>query len=1131
MLRLIYGKSGSGKSSYCFSEISRLIEEEKNEKNRRKNNEINNKIYIITPEQFSFTAERKLMDEMEKIGCGAVISAEVLTLSRMAYRVMQEVGGGLESLSKCGKAMLVYSILSNNQKNLKFLGKSDENIDLSMRAITEFKKHGVSVNDLLNEISSVEDLYLKNKLQDMSLIYKEFEDKISETYIEDTDLLTLLAENLDKVDLVKNSIIYIDEFSGFTYQEYQVIKEFLRLAKKVNITICVDNLDFNTNPDIDIYYPNKLTVKKLLNLAKENDIGLDDFIHLEKGFRFKTEELQFLSNNLYSNNSTNYGKSVENLSLFLAKNEYSEVENVAKEIEELIRKENMRYRDISIITKNIENYSSLVRAIFREYDIPVFIDEKRDLNQNIIVQYVLSILEVLSKNFSQEAVFSYIKLGFFDYDKEEIFKLENYCNKWGIKQNKWKKDFTYELDNEKTKKEIERLNEIRKEIIEPLLKLQEEIKKDRTVKNITLSLYNFIINQNIEEKISKKILELEEKDLLDLAKEYKESYEIIIDIFDKMVLIFDDEKITIDKYQKIFKIGLKNSGLGKIPGTADQVILGDVDRSRSHKVKVVFILGLNDGVFPSSNKDEGFLNDSDREILKQDGIELANGTIDNLYEDKFNIYKAFTTAEEKLYLSYSSSDKDGKSLRPSVLVSQIKKMFPKMKEESDVINKKYEIVNKKVTYEELIENIAKIRNKEKIDEIWYQIYNYYKGQEEWNKKLTSDMQGLNYTNLPERIKQENIDKLYGNTLKTSISRLEKYRGCPFSYYLQYGLKLKEKETLKVQSFNTGSFMHETIDSFFQVVREEDLDLAQIEEDKILEIVSNIIDESLNLNKNFIFTATAKYKVLVRRLKRIITKALKYIIITIVNSDFEVSGTEVEFGEKGKYEPIILELDNGKKIEITGKIDRIDTAKNEDGKYLRIIDYKSSAKNIDLNEVYAGLQIQLLTYTDAICRKEDIMPAGIFYFSLLEQMANADKRLNEDEIEEMIRKNFKMKGLIIADVKIIKMNDNTLKSGTSDLVPAGITLKGEINQRNTNGVKQEEFKVLQEYIYKTIKDISKEILSGNIDLKPYNKQGKTPCEYCEYKTICGFNPRFDDNKYNYIDKKSKDDILRKMKNET
>ena len=196
--------------------------------------------------------------------------------------------------------------------------------------------------------------------------------------------------------------------------------------------------------------------------------------------------------------------------------------------------------------------------------------------------------------------------------------------------------------------------------------------------------------------------------------------------------------------------------------------------------------------------------------------------------------------------------------------------------------------------------------------------------------------------------------------------------------------------------------------------------------------------------------------------------------------------------------------------------------------MRIIDYKSSAKNIDLNEVYAGIQIQLLTYTDAICREEDIMPAGIFYFSLLEQIANADKRIDEEKIEELIRKNFRMKGLIIADVKIIKMNDNTLKTGSSKLVPAAITASGSVNEKWTNGVKKEEFKVLQNNIYKTIKEISKEILGGRIDLKPYNKQGKTPCEYCKYRTICGFNARLNNNKYNYIDRKTKDDILLKMR---
>ena len=207
---------------------------------------------------------------------------------------------------------------------------------------------------------------------------------------------------------------------------------------------------------------------------------------------------------------------------------------------------------------------------------------------------------------------------------------------------------------------------------------------------------------------------------------------------------------------------------------------------------------------------------------------------------------------------------------------------------------------------------------------------------------------------------------------------------------------------------------------------------------------------------------------------------------------------------------------------------MDTATSEDGKYLRIIDYKSSAKNIDLNEVYAGLQIQLLTYSDAICKEENVMPAGVFYFSLLEQMVQADKKISDAEIEKIIQKNFKMKGLILADVKVIKMNDKTLSSGASTIVPAAISSSGNIIEKWTSGVTKEEFKILQDYIDVTIKEISKEIMSGNIELKPYNKNGQTPCKYCNYKPICGFNTKQNGNKYNYIDKHTKDDIIRMMK---
>lgn len=1111
--RIVYGRAGTGKSEYCYREITQKIKEE-------------NKILIITPEQFSFTAEKKLMDAIDT---QAVLNAEVLTLSRMAYRVINEIGGKTETnLSKCGKAMLIYSILNNQKKELKFLGKTDENVDMLDTAITELKKHGISLEQLSEEINKQDDIYLKNKLKDLSVVYNGFEEQLSGKYIDETDLLTILAQNIENTDMFKDAVIYIDEFAGFTSQEYEIIEKLVQIAKQVTITICTDELHDIKNPDTDIFYSNQVTVNKLLEVAQNCDSKIEE-IKLENTYRFKSTELKHLEQNLYDNKPKKYNKQVENMQLFLAKNQYSEIEEVAKNILKLVRDKGYRYRDISIITKNIATYSSLARAIFDKYDIPIFIDENRDLNQNIVIQYVLAILEIFIKNWSYEAVFNYIKTGFSNIEDDDIFKLEKYCLKWGIKQNKWKKEFTYGNYEEKDKAEIERLEQIRKDLVNPLMNLKHKIDENKTVRGISKAIYEFLVEQQIFEKVQEKIEELNEIGQVDLANEYESSLQNIIEILDEIVLVFDEDKITIDKYNQILKIGFKNSSLTKIPGTQDQVIMGDVDRSRSHKVKAIFIIGLNDGEFPSVRKDEGFLNDSDRDILKQDGIELAKGTIDKLYEDSFNIYKAFTTAEEKLYLLYSSSDMQGKALRPSMLINKIKKIYPMLQEQSDVIEKQSEILNKKTTYEELITNLSKLKEQDSIDKIWYYVYDYYKKDAEWNEKLQQSLKGLSYTNIPEKIEQNNIDRLYGNTLVTSISKLERYRSCPFSYYLQYGLKIKPQEELKIQTLNTGTFIHEVIDEFFETVKSQGIELAEITEEQLSEIINKIIDEKLGQNKNYIFTSTAKYRALVVRLKKIIKKALKYIIGTIVQSRFEVLGTEVEFGDKGKYKPIRLTLEDGKRIEIIGKIDRIDTAKGEDGKYLRIIDYKSSAKNIDLNEVYAGLQIQLLTYLDASCKEEDLMPAGVLYFSMLEQMIKSNKRMEQEEIEEKIRANFKMKGLILADVKVVKLHDKNLQNGSSALVPAYIGKDGELSEKKTSGVTAEQFRDLQKYMYTVIKQISREILGGNIDLKPYYKDKKTPCKYCDYKSICSFNMGGCENSYNYIDKKSKEEILHKIKN--
>ncbi len=303
----------------------------------------------------------------------------------------------------------------------------------------------------------------------------------------------------------------------------------------------------------------------------------------------------------------------------------------------------------------------------------------------------------------------------------------------------------------------------------------------------------------------------------------------------------------------------------------------------------------------------------------------------------------------------------------------------------------------------------------------------------------------------------------------------------------------------------------------------------MQEEEIEEIIKNIIREKLTQNSNYILRATKKYQVLTRRLEKLILQAMKYIIVSITNSDFDIIGNEVEFRKGKDNPPITIELEDGKKVEIIGKIDRIDLAKGKDGNYVRIIDYKSSVKNIDLNEVVAGLQIQLLTYLDAITSKqEDLIPAGVLYFNLIDPILKADRNKTNEEIEQEIKKQFKMQGLILADVNVVRMMDKNLEKGASNIIPAYLDQNQNISEARSSVVTKDEFKTLQKHIDKVIKEIAKEIYSGEIEIKPYynQKKKKTPCDYCEYKSICNFDPNC--NSYYYIPNKAKEQILEEIR---
>lgn len=1114
-LRIIYGKAGTGKSKYIFQEIAQ----------KTTNSEKKKKIYIITPEQFSFTAEKKLLDSL---GSNAVLEAEVLTFHRMAYRVVTQTKRVEHTnLSKTAKAMLLYHILLNQKEKLKLIGKANENVEVINTQITEFKKHNVTVETLEKISQKVEDTYLKIKIQDMLNIYQEYQNEIEQKYMDENDILTVLAQNLDKVEEFKNCDIYIDEFAGFTKQEYEILRKLFENNNDITITICTDEIDCNKTPDADIFYANKQTIQKILEVANQTNTKLEESKKLEKSYRFQAKELEHLEKNIYGVPYQKYERTVEDIHLFLASNPYSEIEYIGAQIVKLIRDKKYRYQDIAVITKDIEKYASLCKAILGKYKIPIFVDEKKDLSQNILVRYLLAVLNIFAKNWSQDAVLEYMKTGLIDIDKQEINILENYCIRWGIKGSKWYQ--TQWNFYEETEEQKEKILQIREKVITPLLTFKNKFTGTKDVQQISKQIYELLIENEIPQKLEKKIEKLIQIGEIDKANEYQTSWKIVIDVLDELVLVLADKKVSFEKYAELLKMGLGNSGLGKIPGTQDQVIVGDVDRSRSHKVKAVFMIGINDGVFPNSNKNEGFFNDKDRDKLKEEGAELAKGTLEKLYDDNFNIYKAFSTAENEIFLSYVSSDLEGKSLRPSILVNRIKKIFPTLIEQSDVIEKQSEIITEETTFEELLNQLRNLKEGENIHPIWYMVYEYYHTNKQWKDKLENSLRALNYTNQPEKVKKEIIQKLYGDILKTSVSRLEQYQSCPFSYYLKYGLKLSEKNEFKIEIMDTGTFMHDVIDSFFEKAQEENLKIKQLEKEKIDQLIEEIIEEKLQLKKNYIFTSIPKYKVLVNRLKRVVKKSMYYIIDGLKYSQFEVLDHEREFKQGKEYPPIEIKLENGKKVEITGKIDRIDIAKTTDGNYIRIIDYKSSVKDIDLNEVVSGLQLQLLTYLDAVCEEEKLKPAGVLYFNLIDPIMKANSHLTDEQIEENMRKQFKMKGLILADIDIVRKMDTSLEKGNSNIIPAYIDKEGNLSKKS-NAITKTQFEQLQKYTNKIIKQISEEILSGNIDVKPYYKvkDGKTPCQYCKYQSICNFNNGVCKNTYQYINHFNQEYILEKIK---
>ncbi|MDP4092072.1 MAG: helicase-exonuclease AddAB subunit AddB [Bacillota bacterium] len=1136
-LRLVYGRAGTGKSHFCLNEIGNRI------------NNTKSQLILIVPEQYTLQAERNLL---RFVGNAGTLHAEVLSFRRLAYRVFNETGGlTRRHINSAGKAMLIYRSVEEAKDKLKVFSKAAKQkgfINTLSDLIGELKRYNVTPEKLGDTATELSDQYLKIKLNEISLIYSSFEEKLGDRYMDSDDDLTQLADRLSGSDMLEDAEIWIDEFSGFTPQEYRVIMELLKKVGRVTVCLCTDCILQEKVLDSDIFMPAVKTAGKLLKIAESQGIVIDREKLLEENYRFiESEELLHLEKHFFSHPFVPYHKKTSDISLFASVNIFAEVEETAKDIITICRDKKLRYGQIAVVSRNLEAYDRIIRAVFNEYGIPFFIDSKRSLDSHPLVRLIQSVLEIHISNWAYEPVFRYIKTGLLSICLEDSDLLENYVLANGIRGSRWLQtgDWNYRMGQDLNEHQpsdyeldvLKKVNEVRRTVTNPLSVFFTRIKGRKKAREQCTALFDFLCDIGVPERIETIIKDFRAEGNYEEANEYSQVWNILIEVLDQVVEVMGDDSLNIERFRDVLSTGFGEYSIGLIPPALDQIQVGSMERSKNHEIKALYILGANDGILPAVSNNEGVLSDRDREKLYSEGLELAQDTRTKTFEEQFLIYTAFATPSKSLRLSYPIADHEGRSLRPSIILSRLKRIFPALNEYSNLISYEDEEGYKNLTspgpvLNELLSELRRSADGYETASYWKYVYDWFAEKDQWRDKLNTSLNGLNYTNQSARINSEKIRRLYGENLYSSVSRIESYAACPFSYFLKYGLMAGERRIFKISAPDIGTFMHTIIDRFSSQIEEDCIGWRGLDMETCTKEISKLVDELLNSLPDYILNTSARYRYLASKLKRILTRTVWVISEHIRKGSFEPLGYEIAFGRNGKLPPVEIELDSGEKLTLTGRIDRIDTLDTEKNLYFRIIDYKSGMKDFKLSDVYNGLQMQLVTYLEAVFSGMEIqggkpvLPGGILYFRIDDPIVRANCAIDDMEIERQLMKKLRMKGLVLADAKLVRDMDSEI-NGESLVIPARMNT-GEVLGKSSAAT-AEQFSLLRKHVRKLLAGIVKEMMGGNVEIKPYRKKNETPCSYCSYTSVCQFDPSLKDNKYKVMNDLKDENVWESMRN--
>lgn len=1078
-LQFVIGNSGAGKSYMVYQNVIReaAVHPEK-------------MYYVIVPEQFTMQTQKTLVEMHPQKG---ILNIDVLSFERLAYRIFEEVGGDTRKvLEETGKNMILQKMVQVNQKKLVYLKnqmKKPGYLDEVKSLISEFMQYEVREEEMDKMITDAQDKpLLQMKLQDVAVLYQAFREYLSDHFMTAEEVLEVLAKEISFSKKLKGSVVVLDGYTGFTPVQHTVIRELLEVCDRISVTVTMDTKEelLAKGKPHELFYMSHKMIRSLAEFTK--DIEEPVWVQPGEKSRFaKAPALNFLEQNLFRYHRHTYEQEQKEVQIFRAGNPQKELEETARRIASLVREKEYKYGQIAVITGNLEEYGSIARHVFGAADIPFFVDEKHSVLMNPFVEYLRAALEMVVQGFSYESVFRYLRCGMSDISRREADILENYVIALGIHGfRKWDETWV-RVYRDMDPASIMEINQIRERFVEEIREFAQGFSgKKRTVEEYCRCLYEFGVRSRVQEKLKQQELVFKQQGDRAMEKEYAQIYGIVMELLDKMVSILGEETVSPEEFRQLLETGMTQAKVALIPPGVDQVLIGDMERTRLKDVRALFFVGVNEGCIPKNTESGGILTELDRDFLGDQGIELAPGPKELMNMQRFYLYLNLTKPCESLCMSYSQSNGKGEAVGPAFLIRTIQILFPKIEiekaEEPENDLKRMETPRASVDY--LLENLTD-EEKRKENPLFAELYSWYLRSPIYRTEIKRLTDAVFLCKPTDQISRSVAKAMYGEISPNGATRLERFSACAFAHFLKYGLEITERAEYEFRAMDMGNIIHQALEDFAAELNHKHLKWSELSDEERDAIADECLDKIAADYGNTILQSSARNHYMIERTRRILRRTVWALQEQLKNGKFQPEGFEVSIGG--------------------GRIDRLDVMKEEDTVYVKIIDYKTGNTSFDLVSIYYGLQMQLVVYMDAAIQAEQkkykdcqVKPAGIFYYNVKDPMLQKEMEEDLDELDPEIFKKLKMNGLVMDDSHVIESLDKTTIS-----LPLSYTTKGTL-RKGSSVAGEKEFELLDSYVKKKIADIRESIMNGTVEAAPYEMGTRNACTYCPYQGTCGFD---------------------------